>query len=418
MSSGGDGEANLRAELVAHLRECGVLSDSRVAAVFERVPRHVFIPAVGLAEAYADKAVVTRYRDGVPASSASQPAIIAIMLEQLRLPLGGRVLEIGAGTGYNAALLSGLVGSSGRVVSVEIDAEVAGEARDHLSQADIGNVEVVCGDGALGWPDVTPYDGIIVTAGASDLAPAWYGQLAVHGRLVMPLSIRGVQQCVAFERADGHLRSAAVRECRFVPLAGRMANTDQRLPVPRHAGVYVQAAADIQIDAHLVAAALEDRGPATGTGVSASAREVSGSLRRWLAFYDPAAAWVSYIGPPEAAEASGIPPLPDFPIRGMAQRSGPCLLGSAGFVALELAVPPSAVAEPTPESVHELAVRAYGEADEEALRLARLITAWDAAGRPGTTRLRIEAYPSGVFVPDGEGSVHTARHTTFVVSML
>jgi protein-L-isoaspartate(D-aspartate) O-methyltransferase len=340
------------------------------------------------------------------------------MLEQLRLPLGGRVLEIGAGTGYNAALLSGLVGSSGRVVSVEIDAEVAGEARDHLSQAGIGNVEVVRGDGALGWPDGAPYDGIIVTAGASDLAPAWYGQLAAHGRLVMPLSIQGVQQCVAFERADRHLRSAAVCECGFMPLAGRMANTDQRLPVPRHAGVYVQAAADVQIDAHLVAAALEDRGLPAGTGVPASAREVFGSLRRWLAFHDPAAAWVFYIGPPEAAEASGIPPVLDFPIRGMAQRSSPCLLGPAGFAALELAAPPSAAGESTPESVLELAVRAYGEAGEEALRLARLVTAWDAAGRPGTTRLRIEAYPSGVSVPDGEGSVHAARHTTFVVSML
>jgi protein-L-isoaspartate(D-aspartate) O-methyltransferase len=171
--SGSDGaEARLRAEMVAHLIERGDLSSPQVAAALAEVPRHVFVPGVDLAEAYADRAVVTRYRDGLPASSASQPAIVAVMLEQLRPPVGGSILEIGAGTGYNAALLSKLVGPSGRVVTVDIDPEVADEARGHLSGAGITNVEVICGDGALGWPGDAPYDGIIVTAGTSDLAPA------------------------------------------------------------------------------------------------------------------------------------------------------------------------------------------------------------------------------------------------------
>jgi protein-L-isoaspartate(D-aspartate) O-methyltransferase len=126
--------------------------------------------------------------------------MVAAMLEQLRPPEGGSVLEIGAGTGYNAALLSALVGASGRVVSIDIDPEVADEARSHLAEAGAANVEVICGDGAQGWAGRAPYDGIIVTAGASDLAPAWVSQLAPGGRLVMPLSIRGVQQCVALTR--------------------------------------------------------------------------------------------------------------------------------------------------------------------------------------------------------------------------
>ena len=302
-----DAGASLRAGMVARLRERGGLTDPRVAAVLGRVPRHVFVPAVGLSEAYADEAIVTRYRDGWPVSSASQPAMVAAMLEQLRPPEGGSVLEIGAGTGYNAALLAALVGASGRVVTVDIDPEVAGEARSHLARAGASNVEVICGDGAQGWPGRAPYDGIIVTAGASDLAPAWASQLAPGGRLVMPLSIRGVQQCVALTPAGGRLRSVAVCGCQFMPLTGAMANDDQRLPVPGHPGVHVQAAAETEVDAALVADVLGRRGPAAGTGLTA---------RSWERVRQPAAlaglpraalATLAYSGPPDAATASRCP---------------------------------------------------------------------------------------------------------------
>ena len=170
-ADGGETAARLRAEMVALLRERGSVSDPRVIAALETVPRHVFVPGSQLAEAYDDRAIVTHLRDGVPISSASQPAIVAIMLEQLRAPVGGSVLEIGAGTGYNAALLATLVGPSGRVVTVDIDPEVAVEARAHLSEAGIANATVVCGDGAMGRADGAPYDGIIVTAGVADLSP-------------------------------------------------------------------------------------------------------------------------------------------------------------------------------------------------------------------------------------------------------
>jgi protein-L-isoaspartate(D-aspartate) O-methyltransferase len=417
--SGSDGaEGSLRAQMVAHLTERGGLSSPRVAAALGEVPRHVFVPGVELSEAYADRAVVTRYRDGLPASSASQPAIVAAMLEQLSPPAGGSVLEIGAGTGYNAALLAKLVGPSGRVVTVDIDPEVADEARDHLFEAGITNVVVICGDGALGWPGSAPYDGIIVTAGASDLAPAWAGQLAAHGRLVVPLSIRGVQQCVTLARADGHLHSVAVCECGFMPLTGAMANADTHRPVPGQPGVYVQAAADTEVDIGLVGDVMDDRGPAAGLGLRASALEVFGSLRRWLAFHDRAAAALSYTGPAAGADASGVPPVLDFPHRGTVQRSSPCLLGRAGLAVLDLAGPVAAAGDCGLDAPLELAVRGYGQAGPETARLRELVTAWDAAGRPGAGRLRIDAYPAGVSPPGTGGSVHPALHTTFVVSML
>jgi protein-L-isoaspartate(D-aspartate) O-methyltransferase len=411
-----DSGARLRAEMVEHLADDGGLTDPRVAAALRNVPRHVFVPGASLAEAYADQAIVTRYRDGLPVSSASQPAIVAIMLEQLNPPDGGSVLEVGAGTGYNAALLATLVGPPGQVVTVDINPEVIVEAKNHLSAAGVDNVEVICGDGACGWPDRAPYDGIIVTAGASDLAPDWLSQLAPTGRLVVPLSIRGVQQCVAFGRADGHLRSLAVCEAGFMPLTGAMANADILLPVPGRPGVRVLAAPGTEVDAELIGSAMDAPGSAAAVGITASALEAFGSLRRWLALRDPAAASIMYSGPAAGADASGVPDVLEFAAGGNVQRSSPCLLGATGFAILDVIRRGAAAGRAGSRTELDLAVRACGTADDEARRLAELIGAWDAANRPGADRLRIDAYPAGMAVPDAEGSVHRARHTTFVVS--
>ena len=417
--------------MVAHLRARSGLTDPRVAAVLARVPRHLFLPGVDLSEAYADQAIVTRYRDGWPASSASQPAMVAAMLEQLRLPEGGSVLEIGAGTGYNAALLSALVGPSGRVVTIDIDPEVAEEARGHLGAAGVTGVEVICGDGAQGWPGGAPYDGIIVTAGASDLAPAWASQLNPRGRLVVPLSIRGVQQCVAFAPAHGHLSSVAVCGCQFMPLTGAMGNGDQRLPVPGHPGVHLQAAAETDVDTALVGDVLRHRGPATDTGVAVRSGDVFASLRPWLAFREPALATLTYGGPPDGAEASGVPAVIDFTVRGVTRRASPCLPGPAGLAVLDFSGPHFSGSDlgapdhgdlgvtsgdPARRRMPQLTVRGYGEARQPQARLRALIVAWDAAGRPGPDQLRIDAYPSGVPYPGSGGVVHVTPHATFVVA--
>jgi protein-L-isoaspartate(D-aspartate) O-methyltransferase len=422
MGDDGGAAAELRERMVAGLRERGALVGERVAAAMARVPRHLFVPGVELADAYADQAIVTHYRDGWPSSSASQPAIVAIMLEQLGPPGGGRVLEIGAGTGYNAALLADLVGPSGRVVTVDIDPEVADEARRHLAAAGVGNAEVIRGDGASGWREGAPYDGIIVTAGASDLAPAWTEQLAPTGRLVLPLSIRGVQQCVTFTRAGGHLRSVAVYECGFMPLAGAMASGESRKPVPGHPHVYVLAAGESRVDTGAVAGSLDRPGPRVDTAVTAVDPEVCGSLLRWLAFHDRDAAALSYHGPAEGADESGVPPVLEFTFRGGVSRSAPCLLGPAGLAIVDVAAAPRAAGEPAgpaaavPGAAVALAVRGYGEAERETARLRELIAAWDAEGRPSARRLRIDAYPAGPLPPDVPGTAYAARHTTFAVS--
>ena len=177
----------LRERLVETLKAAGAIRSGEVEAAFLTVPRHPFLLDVPIDDVYTDRAFPTKYRDNRPISSSSQPAIMAIMLEQLGLMPGHHVLEIGAGTGYNAALISEIVGHTGQVVTMDIDEDLVASARQHLSDTDFGRVEVICGDGGFGHAAGAPYDRIILTVGAWDIAPSWIQQLADRGRLVLPL---------------------------------------------------------------------------------------------------------------------------------------------------------------------------------------------------------------------------------------
>jgi protein-L-isoaspartate(D-aspartate) O-methyltransferase len=202
------------ASLIAALRESGAAPEL-VLDAFAAVPRHLFLPGVAPAEAYADDAIVTHDEGGVPTSSSSQPSLMARMLAQLDVRAGDRVLEIGAGTGYNAALL-GQLGAA--VTSVELQPEVAAAARTHLQEAGIDGVEVVTGDGAE--PPPGPYDRVIVTAACWSLPAAVVDQLVDGGILVAPLRVNGVEVVVALRREGALLHGAGAVPCGFMPLRG------------------------------------------------------------------------------------------------------------------------------------------------------------------------------------------------------
>src|SRR5258708_12031403 len=230
-SRGPGGAVAARARLVDELRDSGRLTSPAVEAAFRAVPRHVFLAEMAATEAYQDAALVIKTgEDGMPVSSSSQPAIMAIMLEQLGLAPGHRVLEIGTGSGYNAALMAFLVGERGSVVTVDLDADLVARARANLAAAGYADVVVLCGDGGFGAPDHAPFDRVIVTAGAWDLAPAWLAQLDPGGRIVLPLSVRGTQLCVALEREAGHWRGRSACPCGFLHLAGAFAPPHTFLP--------------------------------------------------------------------------------------------------------------------------------------------------------------------------------------------
>lgn len=211
----------LRADLVDTLTGKGSIRSQAVREAFMAVPRHRFLPDVPVVEAYANKYVVTHRRDGADISSASQPDVVAMMLEQLDVRPGMRVLEVGAGTGYNAALLDELVGPGGAVVTIDIEPDVTAAARKHLEETGHARVQVVTGDGAEGAPDEPPFDRIIATTGVWDLPPAWWDQLAKDGRMVVPLRWRGLTRSLALDQVDGRLVARDVKLCGFIPMQGQ-----------------------------------------------------------------------------------------------------------------------------------------------------------------------------------------------------
>jgi protein-L-isoaspartate(D-aspartate) O-methyltransferase len=185
------------------------------------VPRHLFLPGVSLPQAYADVAIPTHWERGSAVSSASQPTMVAIMLEQLDLQPGMRVLEIGAGTGYNAALLAELSGSEGSVTTIDIDPVISEEARARLWSAGYEHVQVLAADGAEGAPAFAPYDRVVLTVGATDISPVWVEQLVEGGLLVLPLRLGGAEASVALRKEqDGVLRSVSLTPCGFMRLRG------------------------------------------------------------------------------------------------------------------------------------------------------------------------------------------------------
>ena len=227
----------LRAALVDRLVGEGAVRSPMVTAALRTVRRHVFIPEVPLTEAYADEAlVIKRDSDGYAISSLSQPTMVAIMLEQLDVRPGHRVLEVGAGTGYNAALLAALVGDGGQVTTIEFDPAVSDRARSTLASED-PRVEVIEGDGEVGFTPGAPYDRIIVTVGAWDIPPAWWDQLRA-GRAGGGAAAHRWAAAVGRVPAD-RLRAAgaasSIQSCAFVPMqgAGAFASADRPAGVNR-----------------------------------------------------------------------------------------------------------------------------------------------------------------------------------------
>ncbi len=214
--------AQLHNDLVEQLKQQQLLTDPGVEMAFRAVPRHLFLPHTDPLSAYQDKAIPLKTSPrGLTLSSASQPAMMAIMLEQLRLGSGMNVLEIGTASGYNAALIKHIVGDQGHVTSLEIDHELAEQAKDNLYAAGSADVLVVDRDGVSGFEPRAQYDRIIATAAVWDLPLNWRRQLRAGAKLVLPIWLDGLQVSAAFvPQSDGSLLSADNRPCAFVDLQG------------------------------------------------------------------------------------------------------------------------------------------------------------------------------------------------------
>lgn len=228
----------LRLSLVSALVQSGAIRSVRVAAALRAVPRHLFAPWLPLAQAYADQAWPIPETTLDAPATISQPYAVAMMLEAFNIQPGQRVLEIGAGTGYNAALMAHLVGETGRVTTVDIEPHLVKAAKDRLSK--YTNIQMVQGDGGYGFPAGAPYDRIVATVGAWDIPPAWSEQLAPDGQLVIPLHLGGEPQnheLIAFRRQGQLLVGDVVDSLQMVLLRGdyahRGAEHGQHAPTQR-----------------------------------------------------------------------------------------------------------------------------------------------------------------------------------------
>jgi len=203
-----------RHELIRQLAERGI-HDRRVLAAMDRVPRERFVLPEHLEAAYADHALPID-----AGQTISQPYMVALMTQELCLRGTERVLEIGTGSGYQAAVLAQLCD---RVVTVERIAELSHKARRLLHELGVANVEFQVADGSLGWPAAAPYDGIIVTAGAPTIPEPLYAQLAEGGRLVIPIGLAFPQMLQTIQKTPRGPVTTDVCECSFVPLIGKTA---------------------------------------------------------------------------------------------------------------------------------------------------------------------------------------------------
>jgi protein-L-isoaspartate(D-aspartate) O-methyltransferase len=198
--------------MVEHqLRRRGI-ADERVLSAMGRVPRELFLPENVRRYAYEDGALPIGYGQTI-----SQPYIVGTICALLELSGDERVLDVGTGSGYQAAVLAEL---AAEVVTIERVPELAERAQAALAEAGYEQVEVIVGDGSLGVPERAPFDGIAVAAAAPTIPPALYAQLADGGRLVVPRGSRWGQELVVVVRTDdGPVERASV-PCRFVPLVG------------------------------------------------------------------------------------------------------------------------------------------------------------------------------------------------------
>jgi protein-L-isoaspartate(D-aspartate) O-methyltransferase len=391
-------------QLVADQTGKGLTMRPEVEAALRAVPRHAFTPGVSLVDAYrADEAVITKRVGDEPLSSVSAPWLIAEMLGQAADAIDGglagrHVLEIGSG-GYNAALLRELVGESGSVTTVDIDREVTDRASACLTATGYDDVRVVCADADQSVGSGRAYDLIIVTVGAWDIPPAWTGQLAADGVLVVPLRTFGMTRSWALRRAGDALVSHSQRLCGFVSMQG--AGAYQMRYVDIADGVHLRLDEGQQVDPEAVGDVLSQPATQAWAGVELPPVTVLADLDLWLAARITVAGrqFVVLTAQQEAIDAGRIAPAWRF--------GTPAALADDTFCyrsALRWA-----------GDVFDVGALAYGPAATAAVQWwVEVMSAWVDAGSPAP---KLHVLPAGT--PDGglpAGTVLDKRHRRFVLT--
>ncbi|MFI0912513.1 methyltransferase, FxLD system [Streptomyces abikoensis] len=396
----------LRDQLTDRLRSQKVLRSPAAEEAFRATPRHLFLPGVPLEQAYADNPVYTKTTtDGTSISAASQPWIVAMMIEQLDAQPGERIMEIGAGTGYNAALMAAIVGESGHVTTIDVDEDLVAGARAHLAAADIKNVTVVLEDGALGHPDGAPYDRVIATVGAYEVPGPWLDQLAPGGRLVVPLRLRGTaSRSIVFERAEDGWRSRASQLAVFMPLRGIGDDARRIVPLTPEGDVTLQVHKDQDVSADALANVLAGARHEEWTGVHFPAETPFEWMDLWLCLALPNGL-MRMNAPKDAAARAGLSPM--FGWGSMATTSG------ADLAYLRIRTAPPA---PDGTPLYEVGVVAHGPTGPDlADKVAQQVKTWDTRYRHRDVRFEISDTPKAPEPAAGRFVLDRPNHPITVI---
>ncbi len=346
--------------LIAALKQGGLL-DAPMESAFRALPRAAFLPHLPPEQVYKDEAVPIKVdEDGTVLSSSSQPSMMAIMLRQLDLQPGQNVLEIGTGTGYNAALMQHLAGDEGHVTSIEIDGTVVETARANLQRVAMSAVQVVESDGAQGYAPRASYDRIMATAGIWDVPEAWVRQMKPKALLVAPIWLEGFEISAAFRLAeDGSLYSGDNRLCAFIPLRGQAAapETDVRIGT---SGLYINAGA--KIDSAALQMLLSDDAEDTHLGTTLDSSEYWHGFLPYLMLHVPETFILARYAAAKDAPAYGL----------IGHGFALITQGSACFVPV----------------AGRGAARSVGSADA-LLAVQDAVIAWERDGKPRQDRLRL-----------------------------
>ncbi len=207
--------ARQRERMVAEQLAQRGIRDERVLDAFRRVPREGFVPTAARGRAYADGALPIDCEQTI-----SQPYMVARMSEALQLDPRKAVLEIGTGSGYQTAILACL---AKQVYTIEWHLKLLNQAAERLRRIGLENVNYRCGDGSLGWPEQAPFDAIMVTAGAPEVPAPLRQQLAIGGRMIVPVGPPGDQTLLLIQRTEQGFAEQELLRCRFVKLLGKAA---------------------------------------------------------------------------------------------------------------------------------------------------------------------------------------------------
>ncbi|MFN2528546.1 MAG: methyltransferase domain-containing protein [Candidatus Baltobacteraceae bacterium] len=355
----------LRQQLADKLKGGGSLRNAAVERAVRAVPRHLFSPDTPLESAYEDHVLRLKDEGGVVLSTISQPAMIVEMLQQLRIAQGHRVLEIGTGSGYTTALLATLVGPDGCVVTIDLESDLVEAAQQRFAQLGLQHAHAVAQDGTLGEARHAPYDRVLLTVCATDIAAAWWEQLAHGGRMVLPLSLRGVQKSIAFAELHGVLESQSIIDCGFLMLRG-------------------PSLADEREERDRIRALAEAGARVRTLPIEISGRDLYAGLMLWIALQDEG---FCRIDKPEE----------QYPSVGL------CIGDSLALLVLY----------PVP------GIASFGSENGLEERLSDLLARWDAAGRPGKRGVHVTAMRAFAETRFPQGATFAVRRpdTTFFVSL-